>query len=371
VKPKNTRFFGKPKQYPFDLMVRSKDAAHFIAAVRGYFTEKPALPSWMPFVLGAGAILVTLLLIIVAVLVFQPQPTPTIASFQVSSTQVAQGTPIVVNWSATNVSQFTLRLNGTPVLTDINSDTPGVSLDTQGLSGNVIISLQGINGGQQTIASQTVNVYRPVGAFIFTAEPTQLVRYVVQDLSVNWSVTGAVTTRITGLENFSSTPTDATFGPDGTLTGLVGIPTDALTLTLYAQDEGGNLSQQTLEIPVINPECVPSGASATLYGGPDTRHQVVSTVGSGAFVVVDAQDSGGTWLRVQLPGGLHGWGRTVDFTCAQNFSVADLVKEANVPTVPPPTTVPTVTLTPTRTPPPPTRTPRPNVQAVGTSTPSG
>jgi hypothetical protein len=187
-------------------------------------------------------------------------------------------------------------------------------------------------------------------------------------LTVNWSVPGAVTTRITGLETFSSTPTDATYGPDGNLAGIVGIPSEALTLTLYAQDEVGNIAQQVLDIPVINPECVPAGDSATLYAGPDMRHQVVSTVGTGAFVVVDAQDNSGTWLRAQLPGELHGWGRTEDFTCAQNFNVADLYKEANVPTVPPPTTAPSLTPTATRTPVP-TRTPRPTTPAAGT--PSG
>ncbi len=175
-----------------------------------------------------------------------------------------------------------------------------------------------------------------------------------------------MTTRIGGLETFTNTPTDATYGPDGNLNGIVGIATDFLLLTLYAEDEVGNMNQQTLEIPVINPECVPAGNAVTLYAGPDVRHQVVSTVTAGAFVVVDARDTSGNWVRVQLPGGLHGWGQVSEFTCAQNFAVSNLYTEVVVPTVPPPTITPTATATF----PPPTATPTPSQTAHPVTTPT-
>src|SRR5690606_9413070 len=112
----------------------------------------------------------------------------------------------------------------------------------------------------------------------------------------------------------------------------------------------------------------------TLYAGPDQRHQVVSTVQPGAIVVVDAQDSTGGWLRVQLPGGLSGWGAVSEFSCAQNFRVSDLYKELGVPTVPPatqpPTATPTATRPPTRTPPA-TGTPNTSIQSGPTVTASG
>jgi hypothetical protein len=360
VKPKKATLFGKPRQHPFDLIVRSNDAAHYIIAARGYFMERPMLPSWTPYALAAGGAVLLVLLIGLAVLLLQPRPVPQIAAFQVNSTQVAQGEPLVVSWAATDVNEITLSLNGTPIVTDISVDTPGVNLDTKNLSGNVVLSLNAANGGQLATANQMVYIYKPLGEFTLTAEPSQLVRYVVQNLALTWSVEGAVRTRITGLENFSSTPTDATFGPDGNLTGIIGIPADPLTITLYAQDEVGNTGQQSLEIPVINPECVPAGETTTLYAGPDTRNQVVSTVQSGAFVVVDAQDNSGQWLRVQLPGGLHGWGQVSAFTCAQNFNVADLQKEITVPTLMPTSITPSGVPTAARTlPPPPLRTPTP------------
>ncbi|MEO8606911.1 MAG: FHA domain-containing protein [Chloroflexota bacterium] len=349
VKPKSPALWGKPRQHPFDLLVRSNDAAHYVASARGYFTEKPMLPSWTPLALAGGAVVILALLALAALVLFQPAKTPVIAVFQVNSTQVAQGQPIVLNWAATDVSEYRLELNGTPVLSQMNKDTPGVNLDTKDLSGNVVLSLLAVNGGQQANADQSVFVYRPLGEIVFTSEPAQLVRYVVQNLTVTWSVPGAVSSHLSGLESFSNTPTDASYGADGTISGIVGIPSEPVKLVLSAQDEVGNTQEKSLEIPVINPECMPASKIVTLYAGPDPRHQVVSTVQPGAIVVVDAQDSTGGWLRVQLPGGLFGWGAVAEFTCAQNFKVSDLYKELAVPTVPPPTLPPTLTPTPTAT----------------------
>ncbi len=350
IKPKRVAWFGKPRIHPFDLIVRSNDAAHFIAAVRGQFIERPMLPSWTPFILlgllGLGAFL----LIAGAALFFSARPEPNIAAFMVNSTQVAQGEPLQVSWAVTDVRELSLNLNGTPILDRISIDTPGVNLDTNGLSGNVALALVGVNGAAQAVATQNVYIYRPLGQAVFTAEPAQLVRYVVQNLTVSWSIPGAVKTRISGLENFNSAQINATFGPDGTINDAVGIPLGPVTLTLLAEDEIGNPSQQMMEIPVINPECVPARDSVTLYAGPDTRHQVVGTVQAGIFVVVDAQDASGGWLRAQLPGGLYGWGQVSAFTCAQNFRPADLVKELTVPTIPPATLAPTNTPRPTNTP---------------------
>ena len=133
VKPKSPRLFGKSQQHAFDLVVRSQDPSHFLAAVRGQFTEKPMLPAWAPFLLAAAGLLVIAVVIAAAALLLRPTPTPTIAMFEVNSTQIAQGQSLVVNWAATDVNEYSLLLNGTPVLTDIDKDTPGVNLDTGGL----------------------------------------------------------------------------------------------------------------------------------------------------------------------------------------------------------------------------------------------
>ncbi|MBZ0281953.1 MAG: FHA domain-containing protein [Anaerolineae bacterium] len=370
IKPTKPALFGKPRIHPFDLQVRSNDAAHFLAVVRGQFIEKPMLPAWMPFALAGGMVVLGVFLVLILTALLQPPPPPFIADFSVGSTQIAQGEPLSLNWIATDVSDLTVSVNGTPVMTNIGAQTSGLSLDTTDYSGSVVVSVIGANGNQQVAVDQLVYVYKPLGEPVFTVDPPQLVRYVVQNLTVNWSVPGAVTTRLSGLETFSNLPVETTYGMEGTITGLVGIPSAAFTLTLYAEDEVGNARETLLEMPIINPECRPAGESVTLYGGPDGRHQVVGTVPSQAFVVVDAQDSSGQWLRAQLPGGLSGWGVRAEFSCAPNFNVADLLKELSVPTVPPPspTPIPSNTPVPTNTPiSSPTTAPRP----VTTPTASG
>ncbi len=360
VKPAKPALMGKPRQHPFDLVVRSTDASQFLAAVRGQFIEKPMLPVWMPFAIGAAVIVVGLLAVVALAVLLRTPPAPQITHFEVNTTQVAQGQPIALAWAATNVNSFSISMNGTPAVSNLSADTSGVTLDTKGLTGQIVIGLIGQNQGGTTTASQTVNVYPPLGEFQLTVQPSQLVRYVVQSLSVQWSVPGAVKTHLAGLETFSNTPIESDYGSDGTIDKLAGIPSDTLHLTLSAQDVAGNMQQQTYDVPVIDPECLPAGQSVTLYAGPDVRYQVVGTVPAGVIVVVNAQDGSGNWLRAQLAGNQSGWGVRSEFSCAQTFNVGDLVKEVNVATLPPPTVtpIPTTTSTPKPTlPPPPTAAP--------------
>ncbi|HEX2908527.1 MAG TPA: FHA domain-containing protein [Phototrophicaceae bacterium] len=350
VKSRSPILFGKSHQYPFDITARSNDAAHFVAAVRGQFIEKPRLPSWTMFALvGGGGSLLVVALFFVIMLLGRPAPPPRILNFSVSSTQVARGSVVDLAWSVADVRALNLKVNGTPVLTDDGRQTSGVPLDTDNLIGSVALELVGVSGDQQASATQDVYVYEPLGEGLLTVTPTELVRYVVQTLNISWDMPGAVVTRLSGLEAFGNAPVEPQYGAQGMIT-VSGIPAQPFTLTLYAEDEVGNTREQTLNFQVINPECTPASGDVTLYAGPDTRHQVIGTVPGGAAVVVDAQDGTGKWLRVQLPGGFFGWGQRTQFTCAAFFNPDALYKEANVPTLPPPSPTPTRTPRPTLTP---------------------
>lgn len=353
VKPKNPVLFGKPRQHPFDVMVRSNDAARFLVAERGQFVERPALPAWTPFVL-VGILGALLIAVVIAgfVLLGRPTPDPRILSFAISSTQVARGEIVNLSWTAQNVSDLSLAVDGTPVLSNADGLSSGVPLNTENLTGSVVLSLTGSNGGEQAVATQTLYVYEPLGEGFFTTTPTQLVRYVVQTLDISWDIPGAVRTRLSGLEAFSNAPVEPSYGPQANLTGISGIPSQPFTLSLTAEDEVGQTRQQTLNIEVVNPECAASRSEVTLHAGPDARHQVVGTVPQGVAVVVDAQDGSGRWLRVQLPGGQSGWGERRQFTCSSLFNPDNLYKELNVATLTPPTSTqrPTAPPTPTRAP---------------------
>ncbi|MBC7815124.1 MAG: FHA domain-containing protein [Burkholderiales bacterium] len=351
ARPKRTSMFGAPREHVFDVSVRSGDPSGFLAVQRAYYTETPPLPQWTLYVIAAG-ILAMLLLIVggLALVLRQPPPQPVITSLTVQggSAQIPRGETLSITWLATDVADLSISLNGTPVASVTDPELNSINLSTENLAGQVIVSLLGTNGDQQASASQTINVYQPMQAEFFAAEPAQMVRYVVQSLSLRWNVPGAVSTRLSGVESFSNTPLQPTFGAQGTISEIVGVPQNPFSITLIAEDEIGNTLEQSITIDVVNPECIPAGESVILRAGPDAAHQVVGTLNPGARVVVDAQDAGRRWLRVQLSGGVTGWGQRAEFACAPNFNVDNLQIAVNV--LPAPTAViPTATLTSTLT----------------------
>jgi hypothetical protein len=210
-----------------------------------------------------------------------------------------------------------------------------------------------------------VQVFQPVSISSFTIDPPRLTLYVAQTVNLAWNAPGATSTSITGLENFEGTELDPSYGDSASIS-LIGIPRGPLNLTLVALNEDG-VAQQQLNVEMISPQCNASEGDASLRASPNATDQVVATIPLGTTVVVDAQDVSGQWLRIQLPGGAHGWGQRSTFTCASTFSVDDLYKELNVPTPAPQfTIVPTLNtaVAPTRSAPAPTTAP---TQAVTVS----
>ncbi len=351
IRPKKSMLMGKPRQRPFDLVMRANNNAGFIVPLRGYFVEKPLLPAWAPLLMGMVGIIGLVFVAALVLVLLRPAPQPTFSAFDVSSAQVARGEPLQISWLATDAVEYRLSLNGTPVRA---ASDPGATafadVDTSAFSGEVTILLQGINGDLVVTQEAVVRIYEPIDSaeITFNVNPPQMVRYVAQALNLTWDVPGAVYTRVTGLEDFNNLPVEAT-GPQGAAE-VAGIPRDPLTVRLVAQDEVGNIHEETRTINVINPECAASTTDVTIYAGPDVRHQVIGTIFAGTSVVVNAQDVSGQWLRVLLPGEQSGWAHMAQLTCLDMFNIADLFKESNVPLLPPsPTPIPT--LVPTAVPP--------------------
>ena len=369
IKPRRNYYFGQTRRYPFDIVVQSRDAARFIAAIRGYVVQTPVMPRWLPLALmGAVGGVILLLVAALVLLALRPNPQPNFASFSLSSTLVARGEPLQIYWQATDVVDYELAINGTPVRSESDPQaTAFLDVDTSAYTGQIAIQLSGYNGDLQASREESVRIYEPItGIQTFSITPSQLVRYVVDSLSIQWNVPGAVRTQILGLENFTSTVLEVN-GPSGDFEGVAGIARDPITVRLVAQDEVGNNYEQSMTINVVNPECTPAGEGVTLHAGPDIRHQVIGTVPQGDPVVVNAQDVTGEWLRVLLPGEQTGWGLRTDFVCAGNFDPVNLYKEVDVPPLPPsptPTLTPTVTLTPTLAPAP-SATPSPSSTPLG------
>lgn len=353
--PERPSLFGKVKEHSFDLQVRSGDAAQFLAVARGQFLEKPLLPNWAP-VAAAGAGLLALVVIVLALAVLlQPPRPPQIAFFGVNSTLIPRGQPLTINWAATDVSHLSLQINGTMVAERFNAEPASLNVDTSGLSGEVRLGLSGYNGSLETTVEKTVRVFEPIGAAVISVSPNPPLRYVLQTLSISWTVPGAASVRYT-LEGLSGSTEylqgQILSGPTQSITAQ-GFPQQTLRLTLLVEDELATPQTIIQDIVLLDAQCTARDRAVTLYAGPDTRYQVVGTVQPGGSVIVDGQDSSGNWLRAQLQPGLFGWGVIEQFTCPPTFKPEDLQKRLDVPPTPTPVP-PTATPTPTASVRPPT-----------------
>ncbi len=348
AQPRQRHWFGKPQRYPFDIVVRSQNHASFSVPLRGYLDVKPQLPGWsLALLAGLIGVVGVILVVMLAVVLRTPPPEPTITSFAVNKTELARGEVLEVSWAATDVAVVELSVNGTVVETADDPQQVSFSIDTEALTGTTTLQLAGFNGDVVTYQTAEIVIYEPMQVAQFSADPAQLVRYVVQGLSLSWDVPGAARTHVTGLETYNTVPLSMD-GPAATFADLPLIPTDPLVLALIAEDPYGNVLQQQLTINVVSPECVPASNAVTLLAGPDPLHQVVGTVPTDTEVIVDARDRSGDWLRVSgLIGGVAGWAQLNDFECATLFNPRDLRIETNVPV--PPTVTPTITPTPTAT----------------------
>jgi hypothetical protein len=367
VKPKNRPLFGTARVRAFDILAQSQDAAHFLTAERGYIADQPLLAGWLAFAaLGIGVSILLLLLFGLFVLL-RPQPEPVITTFSIDRTAIAQGTPIALSWEATNAAGYQVLINGTPVST-IDGSTNNASLNVGNLTGEVTIELQAINGNRADTSSQTIIVYVPLVIESFVINPPQLLRSVVQNVDMTWSVPGAVSTYITGLEAFSTSQIEPSFGAQGSVGPLAGVATETLNVTLNARDAYGNTISQSFTLEVVDPQCTAANGDVLLRSGPDAVYpQITATALLGTPVVVNARDAAGNWLRVQFPDGSTGWGPVTEFTC--DFEYQNLQVEANVPPTPTPTntSTPTASATSTTTF---TRTPRPTNTVTVTYTPT-
>lgn len=363
ARPRSPSLFGEPRQHPFDLIVRSTDASGFLVATRAYVNERPMLPTWAGFALGGLGLALLALIVIGLLVLLRPNPQPQIAQFEVSSTRVAQGSPLELRWTVEDARALSVTVNGTPVYEDTTGSADTTQIDTSGFSGSVVVVLRAENGGEQIEATQVVSVYTPLAFTSIRIDPPQLVRNVVGSLTLEWEAIGAETVHIAGLETFSTQPLKPAFLASDSVT-VSGIANTPLALRLIAQDGAGEIIEEQVLVNVIDPICTAMNDNTPLYFGPDTSHQVVGTAQAGTALVVDARDVSANWLRVGLSG-VQGWGQRGGFTCADTFNIEDLRIEASVPA--PPTPLPTLTPMPTTMP---TPTIRPAVTLPGTLNPA-
>ncbi len=361
ITPRRRRLFGAPRDHSFDIMVRSRDEAAFLAVERGVYTEMAVMPRWTAFALAALSLGVVLLLAAALTLLLrQPPPEPQVVDFQAFSAEVARGEPLALTWQVENAEQLVISVDGEPVGDPLPGTVTTAEIDTTGYEGTISVRLEAIRGDLRADRAVGVVVYRPLVLDYFEVTPLTMVRDVVQSLNVRWRVEGAVETRVEGLDRYGVGGFfEPSYGPEGMLNDVPGIPTEPFTLVLLAEDERGNVQQYTVDVDVVPAQCLTAQADLTLYDEPATTANVVSTVPDvGTVLVVNGRDDATRWLRTQVEGAGEVWAQRDQLTCAENFAPENLRLVAQaIPTEPLPTGTPTAE--PTATAAAPTLTPAP------------
>lgn len=342
VSPQRSRFFGDETEYPFDLLVTSGETSHYLVANRAYFVDRPRLPSWGRYALLGGLLAGALVLMLLALLIFTPPAPPAIETFTASAERVTQGEPLTLSWQVENAAAVVLAANGQELQRFAAGETT-YTVDTQATEGDTTFELRATRGDQVVTSSVQVAVAVPFAVRYFSVTPQPIRRYTAQTLTFDWSVPGAQSVQIIGVETISASPLDPIFGATGTV-NVTGILSDQpTTLTLRAQNGLGETVEESVVLDGADPTCL-SSQEMNLYDAPASSAQTVSTVPSGTPIVVDGRDVGGAWLRVRIGGGLHGWGMREALTC-DGFNPDDLQIDAAAPTALPPTNTPTSTPT--------------------------
>ncbi|MDQ7036815.1 MAG: SH3 domain-containing protein [Anaerolineae bacterium] len=356
---------GAPEEHHFIIQAKSHDKSGFVAAASGKVRIAPRFPAWAAMTATAISLSALIIALLMLVGMFKT-PEPIIHSVDVNIDQLAQGDDLILRINAENVETFDILVNQVVAVSEIDGESQEVTLDTDDLSGALNIAVIGRNRSETTEATTTAFVYIPMRVETFSAQPDALVRYVVGTLTIEWDIPGASFVRLSGLSDFTTNllQSSTEYAASDTLPGISGIPEEALEIALYAEDAVGNALQETLLIPLIDPQCT-AIEDIILYEGPNERFQQVGAIPQDTTVIVIAQDAEADWLRVLLQGDVRGWGEQDSFACADTFNVSDLRTEVNLPDLPTETVLPTRTDTPI-----PTLTPTAQPSLTNTSIPT-
>ncbi len=323
---------GKARVRPFVLTAKADNPA-------GYTVPLPAAIRVTPLISSRAAKLLAALIIasaiLAALLLLQP-PAPQIDRFSVAQSQVAQGTPAQLSWSAENAHRFVIEVDRVPVAA-LPADASSYALDTRPYSDPIDIALIAQQGDIAAIESYRLDIYEPAAIARFYADRAAMLRRIVGTLVVRWEVDGAVAidvARPLGFETISESHDDSR----GELV-LRGAPQAPFELRLSATDEMGNTTIATIQIAIRDPECSPR-RDASLYAGPDARYQPVKVAIANVPVLIRGTNAARNWLQVELANGMVGWADASYFHC-QGFTPAALEVVSDIP--PPPTDTPTPT----------------------------
>ncbi len=212
----------------------------------------------------------------------------------------------------------------------------------------------------------------------FTAQPTALIRYVEQRVSLAWDIQNAenvtvevVDSQTNDRQQFADQP------PRSTDSSVLIAPFGAVVVRLIVRGQDAQTVTEERRLEVSEPSCVLRGdLTPILYAGPGEVYPERATLDISRRTIAyspDRRDTDAEWVRLAAPEEYRGgWLRTRGLECG-GFTPNQLlpIEQAQIPATPTATPTPTSTPTPTHTPTPtatPTYTPTPTNTPTSTPT---
>ena len=331
--------FGVARSLPFAIQVRARTASDYLVAL----PARVMVPARLSY-RAAGLLIAVAMAVLLIALQFIAPPAPEIGTFALSPASVAQGTPVNLTFSGSNIGRYHIEVDHDPVA-DLPAETSSFTLETQGYLGTVEVALIAINGDRRARETRPLNVHRPLLLHRFQADKRFMYRHVRDMIAVSWDVSGASSLNISLPPGFETVSERGRGMPAGEIV-LLGAPAQAIAIVLVAEDESGAMSEHRLEIGLRPPECTPR-IDAPLHAGPDRRFPQRNIAIAGVPALAGGTVAGGEWIRVELASGASGWGLSSDFAC-DGFNPGALRLIHDLP--PTPTDAPTITAAPRVTP---------------------
>ncbi|MCU0497966.1 MAG: FHA domain-containing protein [Anaerolineae bacterium] len=352
IKPLRGQLFGGMQEYPFDLVVKSMDNAHFSASIRGHLLYRPTFPLWLAGLATLAVLALFAVVFLGLASLLTRTPTPEIQSFLVNQgIQEVRGA-LEITWEVENAEEISVRVNDLILLSGVDPEQGEAQINTGDLSGEARVELIAVNGDQQVTQTRTVTIIAPIAIVQFEVTPSTLYRHVTQSLTINYNAPTAIEVQLTGLAGVAPNPFLPLTANNGSI-ALVILPSNNFSLTLTAIDASGESVQQVLNVSLLEARCSAIGTNVNLYQAPDLTSNVISTLSAGGEIVANGRTPTSDWIRTTL-NGVDVWGASANFTCL-GFEVSALRDVAlpplrTTPIAPPLTVVPTLNLTPLPTP---------------------
>ena len=366
------RLWGAPSVREFAVIARSRDPSGFTASVPGSFVERGMLPGWLPVLLLPLLIIGALAVAMVALFVLDrageetPVPVqPVISAYALSASDIVLGESVTVTWAVSDARSLLLRVTGAGgeqrIALPVDVSAYNLAL---GSSGRYTLTLEARRDEESAVsAAGEVNVRPAVSLAVEVVGGVELVRHVVQEVQLTWTVSGAEPYE-GGYLIWATSPGIAgnLLAAPMPLSGQQRIPVTPdgdqaeWLVTLHAQGYDGISTSMTQKVVIGLPVCELSAEKTMVRSGPGAHYPAIlppqpadgSAQGALSYSPV-ARDPSGAWLQVETGAeGRLGWVPLADFAC-MNFDPQRLVTTTDYPLLPTPTATPTPMPTSTST----------------------